>query len=72
MAEGMLNVANQLKQVELIGTVHDEAIAEVDDEYATPAYLDAYGRALCRTADNRAWPGLPLATKGYIAQRYRK
>ena len=72
MAEGMLNVENQLKQVELIGTVHDEAIAEVDDEYATPAYLDAYSRALCRTADNRAWPGLPLEAKGYIAQRYRK
>ena len=72
MAEGMLNVWNQLKQVTLIGTVHDEAIAEVDDEYATPAYLDAYSRALCRTADNRAWPGLPLEAKGYIAQRYRK
>lgn len=72
MAEGMLNVWHRLKQVTLIGTVHDEAIAEVEDEYATPAYLDAYSRALCRTADNRAWPGLPLEAKGYIAQRYRK
>jgi DNA polymerase len=72
MAEGMLNVEYLLNQVMLIGTVHDEAIAEVDDEYATPAYLDAYSRALCRTADNRAWPGLPLEAKGYIAQRYRK
>ena len=72
MAEGMLNVWNQLKQVTLIGTVHDEAIAEVNDEYANPEFLEAYATKLCRTMYDNEWPGLPLKAKGYIAQRYRK
>jgi DNA polymerase bacteriophage-type len=51
----------------LIGHVHDEAIAEGDNN---PADLAEFERLLCSSSP---WAeGFPIATEGYISQVYRK
>jgi len=55
--------------LELVGHVHDEAIALADEANAEEALrrMDAY---LSKTPE---WaPGLVLGASGYIARRYRK
>lgn len=70
MANGLVEVEENLDVVDLIGQVHDEAISETDDYYATPEVLEAFNAALCKEAD---WmKGLPLVAEGYISRRYRK
>jgi len=69
MASGMKNVNEHLPQVDLIGTVHDEALAEMYDDDPSRILKD-FNRLLCGLPP---WAkGLPLAAEGYIAKRYRK
>lgn len=64
---GMLEAKRQ--GFKLIGSVHDEAIAEVD-ESVTSNTLDFFCEALCQTED---WAHtVPLRADGYLGKRYRK
>lgn len=66
LVHGMFNIENA--KYEIIGTVHDEVIIEVDenDEDA----LEKIRTLICNTPD---WAeGLPVAAEGFRAKRYRK
>ena len=52
---------------DLIGTVHDETIAEVSPDFGS---LDEARELMCRLPDWAA--GLPVAAEGWRAKRYRK
>lgn len=55
--------------LELVGHVHDEAIALADEANAEEALrrMDAY------LSETPEWaPGLLLGASGYVAKRYRK
>jgi len=55
---------------EVIASVHDEIISEIDDKNATDSNLERYCNVMCVLPD---WAeGLPLRAEGYIAERYRK
>lgn len=65
MAEGMLRV--EPKGYEIIMTVHDEIIAEVDTDFGS---LEEYKSLMCELP---VWAeGLPLDGDGYEAKRYKK
>lgn len=65
---GLLNLEEA--GYKIIGSVHDEAIAEIDDEIATDSTLKKFCKTMCILP---AWAnGLPLMADGYIATRYRK
>jgi len=67
MGYGLRMVEEHMPMVSLLGTVHDEAIAEA---YEYQADLNKFNKCLCMT---EPWAeGLPLAADGYIAKRYRK
>jgi len=69
MAHGLVMVKENMPHVQLLGTVHDEAIGEVD-ELVTSHTMRQFNECLCRLP---AWAkGLPLEAEGYIAKRYRK
>ena len=69
MANGLKNVEQAMHTVQLIGTVHDEALAEGPDDMSSRS-LNTFNFNLCLLP---AWAkGLPLAAEGYIAKRYRK
>ena len=69
MANGMKNVNETMDYVDLIGTVHDEALAEGPDDMSSLS-LSTFNFNLCLLP---AWAkGLPLAAEGYISKRYRK
>lgn len=53
---------------ELIGSVHDEAIAEPDEDHGS---FEHAGQLMCEAAGKVA-PGLPLAVDGKRAKRYAK
>lgn len=65
LANGMLNA--EAEGFPLVLTVHDEAIAEVDEARAD---LEAFMAALTRLA---AWgAGIPLPAEGWVGHRYHK
>ena len=69
MAEGMLNIHENMLDVELIGTVHDECLGLIRDSDITDSTMASFDRMLCDVP----WSlDCPLATKGYISKRYRK
>lgn len=69
MAEGLLNVDERMPEIDLIGTVHDEALGETDEERGNEVTLAEFNKNLC----DIPWaPGLPVKAEGYIAKRYRK
>ncbi|SOD41355.1 DNA polymerase [Nitrosovibrio sp. Nv4] len=50
--------------------VHDEAVIEIPDEYATDGMLDAVNEHMAKTP---SWAeGLPVAVEGWRGKRYRK
>lgn len=65
MAHGMLTA--DAAGYPIVLTVHDEAVADVEDGFGS---LAEFERLLC---DKPAWAaGLPLVAEGYEAQRYKK
>ena len=69
MAEGMLNIQDNMKAVTLIGTVHDECLGLIKIEDTHDDTLDLFNKELCTIP----WAdGLPLKSEGFIAKRYRK
>jgi DNA polymerase len=70
MAHGMLNVRDNMKEVELMASVHDEALGLADEDKAD---LDRFNELLCELPEWAKTPRhLPLKAEGYIAQRYKK
>ncbi len=69
MAVGLLNVENNIPEVGLIGTVHDEALGLTDIMNKTPEFMDRFNRELCTVP----WieDGLIVA-EGYYSNRYKK
>ncbi len=69
MAEGMLNVQNEMPEVTLIGSVHDEALGLIHKDDLTNNTMDTFNKHLCN---------IPFATEcpikavGYISERYKK
>jgi DNA polymerase bacteriophage-type len=69
MAQGMLNVQNNLPAIHLIGTVHDEALGLLDSYLDQDKYMTAFNKELCTIP----WAdGLPLKAEGYFSKRYKK
>ncbi len=70
MAQGMLNVQNDLSYIKLVGTVHDEALGLIDARLATEETMKIFNIKLCTIpwADG----GLPLKAEGYFSKRYKK
>lgn len=69
MAEAMLRLSREHPDMDLILTVHDELLAEADDEVAD-AKLAAM-QAVMNTPPTWA-PGLPVGSDGWVGKRYRK
>lgn len=67
MAEAMLRLEATPPYHELVMSVHDEAVVEIDDGVGT---LDEFLKIM---AEVPAWAsGLPIAVEGFEARRYRK
>lgn len=70
MAQGVDNVDIYMPEVDLLGTVHDEAIGEIDECNINENTLARFNQQLCNMP---SWAdGLPLEAEGYIEKRYRK
>jgi len=69
MAYGMLNVQNQIPEIKLIGTVHDEALGLIRDEHIHEDTMERFNITLCDIPFAKV---CPLEAKGFIAERYRK
>lgn len=70
MAQGLLNVDHYMNEISLLGTVHDEAIGEIQENWIDDHILEKFNNHLCLMP---SWAnGLPLAAEGYIAKRYKK
>jgi len=70
MAHGLMKIDQEMPEVALIGTVHDEAIGEINKANVTPVTLDQFNNCLCSLP---AWAtGLPLKAEGWIGERYKK
>ena len=73
MANGLLQIQKHMPEVTLIGTVHDEAIGEIDKLHiqdTTVTTIDVFNRHLCHIPE---WAeGLPLEAEGWIGRRYKK
>ena len=69
MAQGLLNVQNNMPQIRLLGSVHDEALGLIRLDDLTDDTLEEFSAQLC---DVNFLPGCPLAAKGYISKRYKK
>lgn len=69
MAQGMINVEDKMPRVIQIGTVHDESMALVPDDMATPDVLEEFIYHLC---DVDFMGDCPLNAEGYIEERYKK
>lgn len=69
MAYGMLNVQDNLPDISLIGTVHDEALGLIKEDLINEQTQTRFDQELCRVS----WAeSCPLQAKGYISKRYRK
>lgn len=68
LADGKL--ALDAEGEDLIGSVHDEVILEIEDHKNTPEFLEHVNQVIC---NNSPWAkGLPLEAEGFIGKRYRK
>jgi len=69
MGQGMQNIADFMPEVELIASVHDEALGLIKNEDITDTTMDTFNHHLC----NIEWcPDAQLQAKGWIGSRYRK
>lgn len=70
MMQGLYNVEHYMPEVDLLGSIHDEALGEINEEEITEDTLPRFNELLCRMP---AWAdGLPLFAKGWIGKRYKK
>jgi len=69
MAYGLVQISRKMPYIDLLGTVHDEAIGEGPDSIG-PETLKLFNKSLCTLPPWAA--GLPLAAEGYIGTRYKK
>lgn len=70
MANGLIAVDRFMPEITLLGSVHDEAIGEVRNEWINSRLLSRFNRHLCSMPD---WAkGLPLAASGWVGKRYKK
>lgn len=69
MAQGMLNVKHRMPYVQLLGSVHDEALALIPKSAATDATLEMFIHALC---DIDFLPGCTIKAEGFFTDRYKK
>jgi hypothetical protein len=69
MAYGMLNVQKFMPHLKIIGSVHDEALALVKEEDATPDTMVEFTHRLC---DVNFLPGCPIKAVGFFTRRYKK
>jgi DNA polymerase len=69
MGHGMLNVYKKMPEVSLIGTVHDEALGIIKDEWINENTQKRFDDLLCDVSWAKA---CPIAAKGFIDRRYRK
>lgn len=70
MAQGMTNITNYMKEVALLGSVHDEVLGEIRIKDIHHHTMVSFNTRLC---DMPEWAnGLPLEADGYMAERYRK
>ena len=72
MALGMQNVIREMPEVDLIGTVHDEAIGLIDDEWINDFTQTRFNDLLCSVTMDNWTETIPLTAEGYIAKRYKK
>jgi len=69
MAHGMVNVHQNMPEIKLIGTVHDEIMGMIRESDLTESTYDNFVTQLC----DIPWAkGIPLAADGFIAKRYKK
>jgi DNA polymerase len=69
MAHGMLNVKNRTSHIQLIGTVHDEALGLIPEKRATSLALEEFNKNLC----DIPWAkDCPIKAEGFIDSRYKK
>lgn len=69
MATGLLNIQDQMKEVQLIGTVHDEGLGLIKDTDLRDDTMERFDNLMCDVP----WASdVPIEAKGYIATRYRK
>jgi DNA polymerase len=72
MALGLQNVDKYMPEVALIGTVHDEAIGRIDDEWIKDDTQERFNDLLCSKGMDNWTATIPLTAEGYIAERYKK
>jgi len=69
MATGLLNIQDRMKEVRLVGTVHDEGLGIIKDTDITKDTMTKFDNLMCSIP----WAGdFPIKAEGYIARRYRK
>lgn len=69
MATGLLSIQDQMKEVQLIGTVHDEGLGLIKNSDIRSDTMEKFNTLMC----DIPWAGnFPIKAKGYIATRYRK
>lgn len=69
MAQGLLNIEEKMPEIELIGTVHDEALGLINESDIDSETINRFNTNLC---DISFAEGLPLKAKGFIIKRYKK
>jgi len=72
MANGLLQISENMPEVRLLASCHDEAIAEIKDEgeALNSQMLYRFDKHLCHIPE---WAkGLPLKSEGWVGERYRK
>lgn len=70
LCHGKLNIINNMPEVQLILSVHDEAGGLVKNSNIHDGTMELFNYNLCKL---QPWmEGMPLKAEGYIAKRYRK
>ena len=69
MAAGLLNVKKNMPDVQLIGSVHDEALGLVPSHLTNDDTMEHFIANLCKVS---FLPGCNITAEGYFSKRYRK
>lgn len=69
MAAGLLNVKKNMPDVQLIGSVHDEALGLVPSHLTSDDTMEQFITNLCKVS---FLPGCNITAEGYFSKRYKK